>query len=282
MEPQAPIDIKPFFLESPRGRLFSLLLTPSGSAPRGAVLYLHPFAEEMHKSRRMAALQARALAARGQAVLQVDLSGCGDSSGDFVDASWSVWRDDARLAFDWLAHETGTPIILWGLRSGATLAVDLAICLATSGQPTPQRLLLWQPITSGDLFLNQFLRIMLAGEMLTGGHAQTGSKALRAQLEAGEPVEVGGNLLSPAMARELGSLKLADMPPPCPVTWFEVSAEAGDHVTPASQRVVDAWRASKTEVAVHTVQGAPFWNTQEITECQALLESTLEQIDSPS
>jgi alpha/beta superfamily hydrolase len=40
----------------------------------------------MNKARRMAALQARALAALGYGVLLLDLHGCGDSSGDFGDS----------------------------------------------------------------------------------------------------------------------------------------------------------------------------------------------------
>lgn len=47
---------------------------------RGSIVYIHPFAEEMNKSRRMAALQARALTLAGFAVLQLDLIGCGDEA----------------------------------------------------------------------------------------------------------------------------------------------------------------------------------------------------------
>jgi len=80
---------EPFFLPASRGERFCIF-HPAAGALRGAVLYLHPFAEEMNKSRRMAALQSRMLAARGIAVLQIDLFGCGDSSGDFGDASWAT------------------------------------------------------------------------------------------------------------------------------------------------------------------------------------------------
>ena len=48
----------------------------------------------MNKSRRMAALQARAFAEMGFGVLQIDLFGCGDSSGDFSDARWDIWKQD--------------------------------------------------------------------------------------------------------------------------------------------------------------------------------------------
>ena len=55
------------------------------------------------------------------------------------------------------------------------------------------------PFSHGDIFLNQFLRIKLASEMLADGQAQSGTKALRAQLEQGESIEIGGNLLCPDM-----------------------------------------------------------------------------------
>ena len=268
------IQIEPFFLDSPRGPLFCIFLRPSGLKPESAVLYLHPFAEEMHKSRRMAALQARAMAKQGYAVLQVDLTGCGDSAGDFSDASWSTWLEDARLAHTWLTAQTAQSVTLWGLRTGALLAADLARQL-----PNIRHLLLWQPVNDGSLFLNQFLRIKLASEMLSGGQSKSGTKALLTQLEAGEGVEVGGNLLAPEMARELGSLKLAAMIPPCPVTWLEVGAEASASVTPASQRIVDAWQASGTAVNSQTVKGDPFWAIQEITECPELLDATTTHTD---
>ena len=266
----AEVNIEPFFLESPRGPLFCLFLSPSPPVLKGSVLYLHPFAEEMHKSRRMAALQARALAAHGYAVLQIDLTGCGDSAGDFAEASWSAWLEDARLAHAWLYQKTAQPVSLWGLRTGALLAAHLAQQLhAIHG------LLLWQPVIDGSLFLTQFLRIKLASEMLSDGQSKSGTKALRARLAAGEWVEVGGNKLSTEMAREIEGVKLATMVPSCAVVWLEVGAATGAHLTPASQRVADIWRDAGTEIQAHTVMGDPFWATQEITECTGFIEITL-------
>ena len=68
------------------------------------MVYIHPFAEEMNKARRMAALQSRALAAAGFDVLQIDLLGCGDSSGDFGDATWNDWVNDVVHGCRWLRH----------------------------------------------------------------------------------------------------------------------------------------------------------------------------------
>ena len=109
-----------FFLASPAragGQRFCLLTTPA--EPRATVVYVHPFAEEMNKSRRMVALQARAFAAAGIAVLQIDLFGCGDSCGDFASARWDQWLRDLTVAADWLAERGNGPMQLWGLRLGA-------------------------------------------------------------------------------------------------------------------------------------------------------------------
>ena len=76
------------------------------------MLYLHPLADEMNKARRMAALQCRALAANGYAALQIDLAGCGDSSGDFANATWSGWLDDSLQAARWLLAQHPGPLWL--------------------------------------------------------------------------------------------------------------------------------------------------------------------------
>jgi exosortase A-associated hydrolase 2 len=264
------INIQPFFLESPRGPLYCLYTSPATSAVVGGVLYLHPFAEEMHKSRRMAALQARALAAQGYAVLQVDLTGCGDSAGDFGDASWQIWREDAQCALVWLRNQVSGPLILWGLRIGATLAVDMA-----AARDDIKLLLLWQPVIAGDQFLNQFLRIKLAGELLAGSAAMSGTRKLRTQLEeTGEPVEVSGYGLSPAMAREMSSIALTDRPPRCAVVWLEVGEDGGEGLLPPSRRVVDAWRQAGISVNARSLAGPPFWITQEIFTSPELIEAS--------
>lgn len=270
---QAGFDIQTFFLDGADGALFCIHLRPTGIAPRGGILYLHPFAEEMHKSRRMAAMQARRFAAEGYAVLQVDLTGCGDSACDFGDATWERWLADARRAHAWLSANTNGPIILWGLRTGASLAVELSRML-----PDVPCLLLWQPVVNGEQYLNQFLRIKLASEMLNAGQAQSGTKDLRVRLGAGEDIEVGGYMLGSVMARDLVRLKLADMLPPCPIMWFEIGAAEEGVITPAGQRNIDIWRTSGVNVQARCVSGEPFWVTQEISECPSLIEATAEAV----
>ena len=128
--------VEAFYLPTEHGQRFCLLHSAAtGVVPRGAILYIHPFGDEMNKSRRMAALQSRAFAERGYEVLQVDLFGCGDSSGDFRNATWEIWLADVRAAWDWLAARSTHPVWLWGLRTGCLL-IDAAARLRNAPAST--------------------------------------------------------------------------------------------------------------------------------------------------
>lgn len=102
-----------FFLKTGSGERFCLYHSPHPDREcRGALIYVHPFGDEMNKSRRMAAIQARAFSAMGLGVLQIDLFGCGDSSGEFGDARWNIWSQDLVLAKNWLENRVTAPISL--------------------------------------------------------------------------------------------------------------------------------------------------------------------------
>lgn len=252
-----------FFLATDAGQRFCLYHAAQG-ALRGALVYLHPFAEELNKTRRVAALQARALAAGGIAVLQLDLHGCGDSDDDFADARWEQWKRDVAHAREWLRQRTGVEPGLWGLRLGALLALDCA-----RDDAPPAQLLLWQPVMQGAAFMTQFLRLRVAGAMLDEHAPASGTRELRATLAGGQSLEVAGYELAPALVAAIDGLDGAAMAPPCPVTWIEIVAAPERPAPPAAARIAEKWGT-----AVHTVAAPMFWSTQEIEESPALIAFT--------
>ena len=265
-----------FFLDTLGGARFCMYHAPIGPC-RGALVYIHPFAEEMNRSRRMAALGARALAAQGFGVLLLDLHGCGDSAGDFGDATWDGWLRDIACARAWIEERLERTAGLWGLRVGALLAV----LHAQRAPVAPERLLLWQPVTNGSGYLNGFLRLRLAGELLAGGSDSGGTEALREALGAGEPLEIAGYTLNPQRAAGLDAADARALGPRCPIHWFEVIAAAARPLPPAAVRVADTWRLQGSRVDVHPVQGPQFWTAPETIDCPALLDATLACLESP-
>jgi exosortase A-associated hydrolase 2 len=274
---RAEVDTEPFFLGSGADRRFCLFHRPAGTC-RGAVLYVPPFAEELNRTRRMAALGARRLAAHGVGVLQIDLLGTGDSAGDFADARWDLWKQDLDTGAAWLRARVDAPLTLWGLRLGALLALDFALDHARTTDVPLAPMLLWQPVAAGSTYLTQFLRLRTANAMLgEDAAAQSGTKALRAALQAGETLEIAGYDLTPALALAIDALPAPDaMIPPVPAHWFEVLGAPGQAPGPAAARVKAAWEARGTQLHVHTVTGAPFWATTAISTCPALLDATVD------
>ncbi|MES2116717.1 MAG: hydrolase 2, exosortase A system-associated [Pseudomonadota bacterium] len=263
----------PVFLDTSRGQRFCLFHAPDPGRARGAIVYVPPFAEELNKCRRMAALQARRFAQAGYAVLQIDLYGCGDSSGDFGDARWEIWLQDLVHACRWLRQRGHGQVSLWGVRLGALLAIDFAC----SAGITPQALVLWQPVVSGRTHLHQFLRVGRAARMLaTEGGPETHAVAGQGAAVETAPVEVAGYTLAPALVDAIGQRDAAFVTPPCPVYWLEVpigSTPAHD-VTPSSARHITHWRAMGVPVQVQSVPGPAFWASTETVLCPALLDAT--------
>ena len=222
----------------------------------------------------MAALQARACADAGFSVMQIDLYGCGDSEGDFGDATWARWVEDVVCAASWLRSETGRAPALWAVRAGCLLASEAA--RRCDWLPD---LLLWQPSPSGQQVLQQMLRLQVVGQMLDGSATARPARGhLRERLAGGESVEVAGYAIGPELARGLESAKL-EFGDGGRIAWLEVASDPEPTLSPAARMRLDALGPG-SRVDARVVHGIPFWQTQEITECPALIDATLNILES--
>lgn len=267
--------VSPCTLAGPAGPLFAVHFTPNNAdqRPRDAVLYLPPFAEEMNRSRRMAALSARTLADAGLGVLILDLFGTGDSAGDFVDASWSTWCADAHAACLWLVGQGYRKISLIGLRLGAFLALETA--RADDLQDFLAQVVLWQPVTKGETFLNQFLRIRVAAGLGNSADTENESvKDLRARLADGATLEIAGYDITSPMAASITALDLGDLAGACrqPITWMELGSNA--ELSPASTKVIEQLSIGGANVTARILTGEPFWSIEEPALVPALWHET--------
>lgn len=270
MTPKTPAQA--FFLDSGPARpgaRFCLYHAPARTPAAGAVVQVHAFAEEMNKSRRMCALQARALADAGFAVLQIDLLGCGDSSGEFGDATWNDWLADVVLAVAWLRERCDAPLWLWGVRAGALVASEAATRL-----PEPCNFVFWQPAVLGKLVVQQFLRLKAAA-MLGDGQAKAVLDETRSRLAQGRSVEIAGYELNPLLADGLQRATLQPTARAAVAVWLEVSSREAPSLLPASVEANRRWREAGHEVRASAVPGPMFWQSVEIETAPALLEASV-------
>ena len=271
---QAGAPLQAFFLDGAPGQRFCLLHTPPPGQPvRGHVVYVHPFAEEMNATRRMAARQARTMAHAGYAVLQMDLMGCGDSAGQFEEASWETWVADVSLARRWMLECWPGLAWLWGVRAGCLLAAQ-----ACRQDGLPTRLLLWQPVLSGKQHLHQFLRLHMAGDMVRG-ESSRGTSHLMQLLEQGEAVEVAGYRMSPALAQGLARADLEALPAGSQIVCLERGDADSDNVSPALSAQVQRWLSSGCRAQAEVVVGSVFWQMQESADSPTWWTTSLRCLD---
>ena len=267
--------MEPFFLPSESGQRFCLFHPARNYKARGAIIYVHPFAEEMNKARRMAALQARTMANAGFDVLQIDLLGCGDSSGEFADATWQIWQKDILVAHRWLRTRSQAPLILWGLRAGCLLAANAAARLTEQAH-----FIFWQPVISGKKHWQQFTRLKIAAEF-PSGRSKGVTEHLKQQLAAGQGVEIAGYTVSPVLA---DGLQYAELQPPVKysgwVAWVELSTREDATLAPVSQNCIEQWQAAGFMLDAKVVRGPGFWQTTEIEDAPELLEATVAVLES--
>lgn len=242
---------------------------PEGVRPKGGIIHLPAFGEEMNKSRHMVARQAHRLAAEGWRVLQIDLCGTGDSSGDFADASWDVWLADVQLAFAWMQRQHTGETWLWGHRLGCLLAAE-----AIRRFDLRCGLLMWQPVSSGKQHLQQFLRLWKMAQVV--GKVADNATTPQQRLAEGCSAEIAGYTLSPSLASGMQSAGLGAVDGVIAVHWLQVGSAEILGPPPAFQALEEKWAAVGVPVSFSGIEGAPFWQTQEISVVPELLERTSE------
>ncbi|HTT13485.1 MAG TPA: hydrolase 2, exosortase A system-associated [Burkholderiaceae bacterium] len=259
------------FEPAPAGSRFVLTYLPSG-AERGTIVFAAPFAEEMNKSRRMVAQASRALAAAGWRVIECDLYGCGDSAGEFSEATWEQWVADLGRIVQAEA-QPNRALWLWGLRAGALLLPPLLESHAAAN------VLLWQPALDGAQVLGQFLRMRTAASLLEAGNS-IDRRTLREQLARGESVEVAGYVLGAGLANGLALARL-HLPPDFggSIVWIDVAEDAASPQSVAAEKLLASWHDAGHAVDFQRVAGPAFWQTVEIAEVPELSGRTVAALE---
>lgn len=251
-------------------RLFALLRTPDLTSGE-CTLIVPPFAEEMNKSRRMVTDFARHECRKGKGVLCVDLSGTGDSDGEFAAGRVGRWIEDLAAAAEWSAAAGWRVNSILGIRMGAILAA----MVARQQNMALSRAVFWQPVTNGARLIDQFLRVRVMASRMEQDRNETVAE-LRGRLQAGETVEVAGYSLSGALCADIDALDLVDALTPLfpPIRWFDIVADSAAPVAPGTQRSIDKVRAAGGQVEHKQVMGEPFWMATEIVTNPDLVAAT--------
>ncbi|MFZ6691548.1 hydrolase 2, exosortase A system-associated [Undibacterium sp. SXout20W] len=267
-----------FFLPAAPGQRFCMY-HPTALKRVGSdcILHIHAFAEEMNKGRCSAGLLARRFAENGLNVLQIDLLGCGDSSGDFAEADWNIWKADLIAAVTFLKEKHNGKLHLWADRLGSLLAAEL-IAVEKIGF---DQVLLCQPVFDGNQFVHQFKRSLLARAIL---NKESNSPTLptEAHLTEQKSIEIAGYDISHALLNAISEINISDWNlPATQIQWIEMMAQSGQVLSPSRQRIFNHWQQQGNQVRLHIVNGSPCWQSPEgtvdmnwIERCASALKGT--------
>jgi len=238
-------------------------------------VFVPPFAEEMNKCRSQMAATARALSARGCSALVVDLYGTGDSEGDFGDASWACWMQDVALTIDWATANGFIVDALIATRLGCSLAVE---SLARAGFSVTKTVF-WQPVESGEHYIDQFMRYGVASSLMEAKSGQT-TDVLKQRLRQGNTLEIAGYPLTAALWSELQKVRLSENLGPLlgRLQIIEVGRGSGDIPSSPSQHIKTAAVARGLPTKVLRLSGEPYWASAEIVVNAELCRATVETI----
>jgi len=244
----------------------------SENVPALSLVVCHPFGDEKKCSHRALAETARALAGAGVAVLRFDFTGCGDSGGDFRDATVTKWKEDVHSALDLLAERIGGGTRgLFGLRLGASIAA-----LVAAERSDVQRLILWEPIPNGTRAFEADLRRKLIKQMMTDG-TRGSRKEMMERLERGESeIDLDGFPIGGTLYRELRQVDLLGEDHPFRGEVLVVQISFNTRVGADAQRLYDSYSDAGADATLVPVAASPLWNRLELVDSRPLIKPTLE------
>ena len=260
-----------FSIQSGPNKLFAVAHEPRAPARGAAIVFCHPFGEEKKAAQFSLTLAARRFAGLGFGVLRFDLSGCGDSFGEFVDSTWAGWNDDVKAAAAFARrHFDVRRVGLLGLRLGANLAASVG----------GDFLIMWEPIESGSSFAKGIIRKKMMKEMIIHGKASTGASSVQTVLDAQGFIDADGWALSKGLFADLQQRNLAGELTESPIV-FILQIRHTPSIAPSIEAVAKAIAARGASCDAAALRCPPFWDRIEIiepTEVFDLTETWLEKL----
>jgi alpha/beta superfamily hydrolase len=239
------------------GRMLSHVHLPgpgSRPGPRGAVVICSPLLGEFMRNYRREVLVARRLAQAGFAVERFHYRFSGNSDGEDEDLTFDSMRRDALDAVGHIRERAPDgPLFLLGARFGALVAGSAAAEHADAG------LVVWEPMLDAGRYFREAFRSRLVKDRRDGQAEPVTSRELDDHLRSGQPVEVPGYRIFPALHRTAVDRKLETELGSAPRPVLAVQVGPTGMVRAELERQVERWRTAGLRVDVTAVRGEESW-----------------------
>lgn len=157
------------FYQGTKGQLFRLIRTPSKI--NAHIIYIAPLFEQANQTRHMSTRSAISSYSQGMQSIVFDHFGTGDSAGELIDATLTLWQQDIIVQIKAVKASSSKPIFLSVLLSAALLLNDEVLSLVDGA-------LLVQPDFNGKSFTRQLKRMAIAGNLVKKSTSQNNAESL--------------------------------------------------------------------------------------------------------
>lgn len=256
--------------------VYGMLYMPD-SAVVGSIVLCNPIFEERKSANRALVETARYLRNNGFAVLRFDYRGCGDSAGKFNNFSPEDWVADINNAADFLRQYVSNSkgmVCLLGLRLGSALALNAAI-----NDTKIDSLVLWEPVVSGQNYIEQELRKKLVKQMVTFGQSKETRSAILKNLKQGREIDFDGYPVSPTLYRELCDIDMIRSANTFQKHVLIVHVTSRARPSKPICQLRDAFTTA-AEIKLQIIKQQPFWNLIGYVDCFLLISETEKWIKS--
>jgi len=269
---------RPFFFGQQGQCRFGVLHQPAAdSLWKNASWVLCPaLAQEAGNAQRFMVDWARALSRQGYWALRFHYRGYGDSDGAEEDYAIEDHLADIHAAIAEVERRTGAPCRgLCGLRLGATMAA-----VAAAQRRPHLHLILWEPVVSGQAYLDALLRLVMAKEIARNRATPRSRETLRQCLEQGEVLVADGHALTHRLSQSLSAIDLLHLKPPQgPVFLAQFSRKPEPKLRNELVALTQAY-AKNADVQVHRLSMPRPWALERDlpAKVEPLFTATLEWI----
>jgi pimeloyl-ACP methyl ester carboxylesterase len=163
--------LEAFYFGTSSNQLLGAYHPPQGASRREGIVLCNPFGQEYMRAHRSFRRLAINLAVKGFSVLRFDYRGTGDSAGTLQGVTAKDWMEDIESAIQEIMDVAAVQkVSLLGLRVGALLAAEVA-----AKNKSVNKLVLWDPIVSGQAYVNEIVAEIAVKESRSRFVAQDGS-----------------------------------------------------------------------------------------------------------
>lgn len=250
------ISIKAEFYQGSQGQLFRLLRTPEQITAH--MIFIAPLFEQANQTRHHITRSAINAYEQGMQAIVFDHFGTGDSEGELVDASLTLWQQDIVLQLKEIKVNSEKAIHLSIPLSAVLLLCDEILDYVTG-------IILLQPDFNGKRFVQQFKRLALARKI---DQRETLKKE---NTDIQQVVDIAGYQIKSSLLDELATQGLAGLADfDLTNYWFEWQKNSED-LSPGRIKQQQALANKNTKLIIQSVDDVKFWQATELQVAHGFL-----------